>query len=185
MAWQKGGPLTVLVQNRTQTEEQLLAVDPRTGKTRLLLTEKDEAWLNLDQDFPQWLEDGSGFLWYTERNGGPEVELRNADGSLARTWVKPRRGLPRPGAASSTRSAPSTSTAIANPTESYLWRVKDGGRPEKLATGAAVPRHRAGRHRLEAGRAARQHVPDRPPPCRASTCCGRTAPAWVSCPPWP
>ena len=43
--WPKKGPLTVLVQNRTQTEEQLLAVDASTGKTRLLLTEKDAAWV--------------------------------------------------------------------------------------------------------------------------------------------
>ena len=71
------------MQNREQTEQVLLAADPATGKTRVLLTEKDEAWLNLEQDFPLWLEDGSGFLWYTERNGGAEVELRGADGSLA------------------------------------------------------------------------------------------------------
>ena len=59
---------------------------PATGKTRVLLTEKDDAWLNLDQDFPQWLEDGSGFLWYTERNGGPEVELRAPTGELEGSW---------------------------------------------------------------------------------------------------
>ncbi|SEL74262.1 dipeptidyl-peptidase-4 [Stigmatella aurantiaca] len=137
VAWQKGGPLTVLVQNRTQTEQQLLAVDPATGKTRLLLTEKDSAWLNLDQDFPRWLEDGSGFLWYTERNGGPEVELRNADGSLARSWVKPEAGL-----RALVRVVDEDRTLFfngeANPTESYVWRVKDGGAPEKLATGVAA-----------------------------------------------
>lgn len=138
VVWQKGGPLTVLVQNRTQTEEQLLAVDPRTGKTRLLLTEKDAAWVNLDQDFPRWLEDGSGFLWYTERNGGPEVELRNPDGSLARSWVKPDvgfRGLVR----FLDKERTLYFYGDANPTESYLWRVKDGGTPEKLNTGTKAP----------------------------------------------
>ena len=53
--WPKKGPLTVLVQNRTQTEEKLLAVDTASGKTRELLTEKDEAWLELEQTFPVWL----------------------------------------------------------------------------------------------------------------------------------
>jgi dipeptidyl-peptidase 4 len=138
VAWQKGGPLTVLVQNRTQTEQQLLAVEPRTGKTRLLLTERDEAWLNLEQPFPRWLEDGSGFLWYTERNGGPEVELRNADGTLARSWVKPSAGFR--GVA---RFVDSDRTLYfygdANPTESYLWRVRDGGAPEKIPTGTPAP----------------------------------------------
>ncbi|WP_224367680.1 S9 family peptidase [Hyalangium versicolor] len=138
VTWQKGGPLTVLVQNRSQTEEQLLAVDPRTGKTRLLLTEKDDAWVNLDQDFPHWFEDGSAFLWYTERNGGPEVELRNADGSLARTWVKPDAGF-RSMARFVDKDRTLYFVGDPNPTESYIWRSKDGGAPEKLATGTPAP----------------------------------------------
>jgi len=138
VAWQKGGPLTVLVQNRTQTEQQLLAVDPRTGKTRLLLTEKDEAWLNLEQDFPRWLEDGSGFFWYTERNGGPEVELRNADGSLARSWVKPEAGF-RGLARWVEKDRTLYFFGDDNPTECYLWRVKDGGAPERISTGTPAP----------------------------------------------
>ncbi|HYX90951.1 MAG TPA: DPP IV N-terminal domain-containing protein, partial [Myxococcaceae bacterium] len=81
VTWPKKGPLTALVQNRTQTDQLLLAVDPRTGRTRTLLREEDEAWINLEQPFPHWLEDGSGFLWYTERNGAPEVELRTPDGA--------------------------------------------------------------------------------------------------------
>ncbi|KFE64296.1 S9 family peptidase [Hyalangium minutum] len=138
VTWQKGGPLTVLVQNRTQTEEQLLAVDPSTGKTRLLLTEKDAAWVNLDQDFPRWLEDGSGFLWYSERNDGPEVELRNPDGSLARTLVKPEAGF-RGLARFIDKDRTLYFHGSSNPTESYLWRVKDGGAPEKVATGTPAP----------------------------------------------
>ncbi|MDC0710052.1 alpha/beta fold hydrolase [Stigmatella sp. ncwal1] len=138
VAWQKGGPLTVLVQNRTQTEQQLLSVDARTGKTQVLLTEKDSAWLNLDQDFPRWLEDGSGFLWFTERNGGQEVELRNADGSLARSWVKPEAGF-RALVRFVEKDRALYFNGDANPTESYVWRVKDGGAPEKLSMGVAGP----------------------------------------------
>jgi dipeptidyl-peptidase-4 len=138
VTWPKGGQLTVLVQNRNQTEEQLLAVDPRTGKTRELLTEKDNAWVNLDQDFPLWLEDGSGFLWYTERNGGPEVELRKADGSLDKSLVKPDAGF-RALARFVQKDRTLYFNGGPNPTESYLWRVKDGGAPEKVSSGATGP----------------------------------------------
>lgn len=138
VVWPKGGPLTVLVQNRNQTEEQLLAVDPATGKTRELLTEKDAAWVNLEQDFPVWMEDGSGFLWYTERNGGPEVELRKADGSVARTLVKPDAGF-----RNLVRYVEKTKTLYftgdPNPTVSYLWRAVDGGKPERVKTGTTGP----------------------------------------------
>ncbi len=61
--WPKGGPLNILVQNREQTEQVLLAVDPKSGATTPLWTETDAAWLNLDQDFPHWLPEGAGFLW--------------------------------------------------------------------------------------------------------------------------
>jgi dipeptidyl-peptidase-4 len=86
VAWQKGGPLTILVMNRRQTEEQLLSVDVKTGATRLLWTERDQDWLELPPpepfELPHWLTDGSGFLWASERNGDWQLELHGADGAL-------------------------------------------------------------------------------------------------------
>ena len=73
------------MQNREQTEQRLLAVDPATGATRELLRETDPAWLNLDDNFagssgelrpPFWFKDGSHFLWTTESRGSWQVELR-------------------------------------------------------------------------------------------------------------
>ncbi len=78
-------PLCLLVQNRAQQEEILLAVDPTSGATRELLREKDAAWLNLDSTpMPVWRKDGREFLWTTERNGRWQVELHSADGALVR-----------------------------------------------------------------------------------------------------
>ncbi len=129
--WPKAGPLTLLVQNRTQTESLLLAADARTGRTRTLLVEKDDAWLNLDQDFPKWLEDGSAFLWHTERNGGPEVELRAANGELKASWVKPADGFDAlVGFDEKTRTL--YFSGGPNPTTRELYRVKEGGAAERL-----------------------------------------------------
>lgn len=91
--WSKNSPLTILVQNRTQTEEKLMSVDPNSGATTTLLTETDEAWLNLAQSCPKWLDDGSGFLWMTERGGAWQLELRAPDGKLIDTLTKPDLGL--------------------------------------------------------------------------------------------
>lgn len=78
-------PLCLLVQNRAQQEEILLAVDPSSGATRELLREKDPAWLNLDsKPMPVWRKGGREFLWTTERNGRWQVELHSADGALVR-----------------------------------------------------------------------------------------------------
>ena len=86
VVWKEAAaPLCVVVQNRAQQEELLLAVDPATGATRELLRENDAAWLNLDhKPMPVWLRDGRQFFWTTERNGGWQVELHSADGALVR-----------------------------------------------------------------------------------------------------
>ena len=93
VTWREAkAPLTLVVQTRDQREELVLAVDAETGATRVLHTERDTAWLNLDQAFPRWLPDGSGFLWSTERDGAWVLEHRSADGALIRPLTKPSTG---------------------------------------------------------------------------------------------
>ncbi len=90
--WDRHGPLTLEVQTRDQTELVLLKADPATGKSVPLVTEKDSAWVNLNHDGAKWLEDGSGFLWTSERAGGPRLELHAKDGALQRVLVAPDAG---------------------------------------------------------------------------------------------
>ena len=84
--WDKNGPMTLTVQNRKQTEQLLLKVDPATGKTTPLLTERDAAWVNIRHDGPRWLKDGS-FLWVGEGKAGPQLERRDKDGALQSVLV--------------------------------------------------------------------------------------------------
>jgi dipeptidyl-peptidase 4 len=98
VAWPKTGPLVLLVQNREQTDERLLAVDLASGTTHELLHESDTAWLNLDDNGsgqsgehrpPFWTADGKQFIWTTERRGAWQVELRDASGALVRELTPP------------------------------------------------------------------------------------------------
>lgn len=86
VVWKEAAaPLCILVQNRAQQEELMLAVDAQTGATRELLRETDAAWLNLkEKPMLIWMKDGRQFLWTTERNGSWQVELHSADGALVR-----------------------------------------------------------------------------------------------------
>jgi dipeptidyl-peptidase-4 len=93
--WDKHGPLTATVETRLQDELVLLKVDPESGKTTPLLTEKDPEWVNLHQDVPKLLDDGSGFLWVGEREGGPRLEWRKPDGELRRVVAGPGVGAVR------------------------------------------------------------------------------------------
>ncbi len=133
--WTAGAALTLVVQNRRQTEELVLAVDADSGESAILLTETDEAWLNLDQEMPYWLPAGDAFLWTTERGGSRQLELRSRDGSLIRAVSRPNfgyRGFFHYDAASDTVVI----AASVDPTEAHLWRLPldpARGQPERLS----------------------------------------------------
>ncbi len=128
--WQGRAPLTLVVQNRAQTEELVLAVDA-AGATRTLHTERDPAWINLDPSMPRWLPDGSGFLWSTERDGAFALELRAADGTLQHTVLHGAAGYRRL-VALEANGQTAWVTASTDPRESHLLRVA-------LAQGAPAP----------------------------------------------
>ena len=66
--WSKdGNTLYVQRESRDQKRLDLLAVDPATGKGRVVLTETSPTWINLHGNF-RALADGS-FLWWSERSG--------------------------------------------------------------------------------------------------------------------
>ena len=122
VAWEENAPLTILVQNREQTEEVLLAVDPATGASTPLLTERDDAWLNLFPGMPHWLKDGRSFLWMTERGGATQLELRSRDGRLVRTLTPAEPDLRAGVDVDETRGAAYVKGGE-DPTQIHLFRV--------------------------------------------------------------
>ncbi|WP_022683199.1 alpha/beta fold hydrolase [Sphingobium bisphenolivorans] len=64
---QDGRTLYVQRQSRDQKRLDLLAVDPATGKAKVILTERAKSWINLSNNFRP-LKDGS-FLWWSEKSG--------------------------------------------------------------------------------------------------------------------
>ena len=81
--WSRDGrTLYVERQTRAQTELDLLAVDPTTGASRVILSERQEPWVSLDDDFHP-LKDG-GFLWGSARSGSHQLYLYDAAGALVR-----------------------------------------------------------------------------------------------------
>ena len=81
--WSKDGrTLYVQRESRDQQTLDLIAVDPATGKGRVILTEHQTPWINLNSDFTP-LKDG-GFLWSSERTGYRHLYLYDAAGTLVR-----------------------------------------------------------------------------------------------------
>jgi dipeptidyl-peptidase-4 len=147
VTWGSAGPLTVLVQDRGQEEEALLAVDPATGAARTLLTERDAAWINLDTSLPRWLAGGTRWLWSSEREGAWQLELRDAEGALVRVLAAPGFGY-RSVIDVDEEHGEVWVRASAEPTETQIFRVPlEGGEPVQVSEGR-------GEHDAEIGRGA-------------------------------
>ncbi len=81
--WSKDGKtLYVQRESRDQRRLDLLAVDPKTGQGKVILTETSPHWVDLTDDFKP-LKDGT-FLWSSETSGFRHLYLHAADGKVIR-----------------------------------------------------------------------------------------------------
>ena len=77
-----GRTLYVQRQSRDQKTLDLLSVDPATGASRVILTQRSDAWVPLSHDFKA-LEDGT-FVWSSQESGWKHLYLYDRDGRLIR-----------------------------------------------------------------------------------------------------
>jgi dipeptidyl-peptidase-4 len=83
MEW-AGAPDAIIIQrlNRLQNRNQVALADAETGEVTSLFTEREEAWLDVVDDWT-WLDDGVRFLWVSERSGWRHVYSVPRDGSTS------------------------------------------------------------------------------------------------------
>jgi dipeptidyl-peptidase-4 len=72
--WDKKGGLTAQVQDRKQQNSKLLRIDPAGGHTTVLLEETDSRWLNLHQEFPDWIDEHR-FVWLSDISGDQRLQI--------------------------------------------------------------------------------------------------------------
>ena len=88
MEW-AASPSEIVIQrtNRIQNRLDVMVADAGTGRSRVLFTETDSAWVDGGDDF-RWLNGGRQFLWTSERDGFNHLYVYNRDGSLARQLTR-------------------------------------------------------------------------------------------------
>ena len=97
MEWAASSNEVVIQQlNRLQNTDTVRLGDIRTGRVRAILTEKDDAWLDIgffDVDWDrrglargdvEWIDGGKRFLWASERDGWHHVYSISRDGTDVR-----------------------------------------------------------------------------------------------------
>ena len=130
---QDSGTLYAQRQNRAQTVLDILAANPQTGATDIVLTEQSGAWINLTNDFTAL--EGGGFLWTSERTGFRHVYHVSAEGEAraltSGEWVvDDLAGLSEDG------ETVYFSGWMTSPLERHLYAVPfEGGEPEQITEG--------------------------------------------------
>lgn len=120
--------------NRLRNTLQVLVADAKTGKTRSILTEKDEAWIDLDLPAMRWLDGEKRFLWISERDGWKHAYTVSADGKDVKLITKGAFDVIEVKAVDDANGWLYYIASPENATQRYLYRSKiDGtGTPEKV-----------------------------------------------------
>ncbi len=81
-----GRTLYVQRESRDQKTLDLLSVDPATGASRVISTQRSDAWVSLSHDFTA-LNDGN-FIWSSEETGWRHLYLYNREGRRLRAITR-------------------------------------------------------------------------------------------------
>ena len=129
--WMPDGSLCVQVENREQTQLDLLRFDITTGQHTTLLTESTDVWINLNDMFRS-LNDG-GFIWASERGGFNHLYVYGSDGNLLRQLTEGDWQVDSLAGVDQKRGAIYFTGAKDGATERHLYRVSiEGGELERL-----------------------------------------------------
>lgn len=137
--WTPDGKAVLVQQfNRLQNTLKVLLADPATGKTKLVLTETDKAWVDNDNEI-EWI--GNDFLWLSERSGWRHAYRVSLDGTT-KPITKGEFDVIEIKKVDAKGDALYFIASPQNATQRYLHRVSlDGGEPARLS-----PADQAGTH---------------------------------------
>jgi len=135
MEWAANSDELVIQQmNRLQNTNRLMLADAETGAVRTILTETDNAWLDVVEDL-EWLDGGRRFTWVSERDGWRHLYIGSRSGGDL--------GLATPGEFDVVNVLHIDEdggwvyyiASPQDPTQRYLYRqrLNGRGRPERLS----------------------------------------------------
>ncbi len=124
--------------NRVQNRLDLGLADARAGTSKVLLTDEDSYWVNVNDDF-QFLNKGKQFLWGSERDGYLHLYLYSTDDKHSSQITKGEWEVTQvAGVNEETHEVFFVSTEQ-SPVERQIYRVRlDGKQKQRLSGGAGT-----------------------------------------------
>ena len=108
--------------NREQNVLDLLLADTKTGKSSVLLTEKDQYWINVSDDL-RFLKDSKRFLWSSERSGYRHLYLYDWSGKELAQVTKGEWEVSRVDGVDEAKGLVYFTATEKSPIERHLYRV--------------------------------------------------------------
>ncbi|MCS7077577.1 MAG: S9 family peptidase [Bacteroidia bacterium] len=138
--WTKDGRLAFLRLNRLQNEINLFLADPKTGKTTLILQEKSDTYIDLNNtDFLRFLNNGKEFIWGSEREGFIQLYLYDIQGNLIRRITDNKGDVTNLSFVDEVKRCIYYISAEVSPLERHLFRIDfEGKNKVQLSTQAGT-----------------------------------------------
>jgi len=155
MEWAANSDELIIQQlNRLQNTNVVMLGDAHTGKVHPVLTEKDDAWVDIawgDIDWDktglargdvEWIDNGKRFLWASERDGWRHIYSVSRDGRDVKVVTAGNYDVISVELVDSKNGLIYFLASPDNATQRYLYRVRiDGGKEERLSPASATGTH--------------------------------------------
>lgn len=137
MEWISDRETAVQTLNRHQDRLEVRIADARTGESRRMLAETDEAWVDVDDDYA-WIGGGERLLWASDRDGHRHLYLFERSGERARQLTSGAWPVTGVQGVDEERGRVWFQAAVEHPmTRSVGWVPLEGGEPTWVAGPAA------------------------------------------------
>ena len=155
MEWAGNDEVVIQQLNRLQNTDNVMYGDARTGKVRPVLTEKDDAWVDVswgDIDWDktglargdiEWIDNGKRFLWASERDGWRHIYSISRDGNDVKLITPGNYDVITVERVDARNGWLYFAASPQNATQRFLYRVRvDGtGKEERLTPASATGVH--------------------------------------------
>tara|TARA_B100000902_G_scaffold2577_1_gene3293 strand:- start:5048 stop:7264 length:2217 start_codon:yes stop_codon:yes gene_type:complete len=135
MTWMPGrNDLMIQQLNRKQNHSKIYIANSDSGETKLLMEEKDDAWVDLRSSWPyqvqagwKFINDGKEFLYTTEKDGWSHIYRFNIENKSEYLVTKGNYDVVKPLAYDEKNESVYFIASPNNPTERYLYKTSAKG----------------------------------------------------------
>lgn len=132
MDWAGDSQELVLQQlNRLQNTNRVFLANTSTGKLKVILTERDDAWVDVNDEM-RWTADFGHFTWISERDGWRHVYLAARSGAVTKLATEGNYDVIKLLRYDEKNRTSYFLASPDNPTQQYLYRAKMGRKPQRL-----------------------------------------------------